>query len=372
MHWDNQAPVRRSSGFGLIELMIAITLGLLVTGSVLTLYLNISQSNEEMAKANEQIENGRFAMQVLQDDVGHAGFWDGYIPEFDDLTFVDEPTDLPMLFPDPCEAFASWDLAYKQQIVGMPVQLLSSVPSSCTSVIEDQLAGTDILVVRHADTCVAGATNCDAFQEGRAYFQVSNCEGEGGFEISDSAVDLTLHKRNCTAVADRRRLISNIYYIRDYANAPGDGIPTLMRSQLDLSGGSLAQQAAEPLVEGVQGFKVEFQVDSRSDTGAAVDYLAAIDWQDDERKDSPTNRGDGAADQTCPSASACTVEQSVNTVAVRVSLLVRSLKPSAGYSSDKTYRLAGSTLGPYTDNFKRHAYAMTVRLNNVSGRRETP
>ncbi|MNP77388.1 hypothetical protein D3C76_1748080 [compost metagenome] len=57
---------------------------------------------------------------------------------------------------------------------------------------------------------------------------------------------------------------------------------------------------------------------------------------------------------------------------MRVSLLVRSLKPSAGYSSDKTYRLAGSTLGPYTDNFKRHAYAMTVRLNNVSGRRETP
>ncbi len=359
-------------GFGLIELMIAMLLGLLVTGSVLTLYLNFSRSNEELTKANEQIENGRFAIQALQEDISHAGFWDGFVPEFEDLTYVDAPSDVPANFPDPCTAFDSWDADYKEAVLGMPVQLFSSVPSGCAAVIQNRLAGTDILVVRHADTCVAGETGCDAFQEGRVYVQASGCNGEGGLELADSAAELALHKRNCTTLADRRRLVSHLYYIRDYAVTAGDGIPTLMRSDLDLAGGSVNHQAPIPLVEGVEGFKVRLKVDSRSDTGAAVNYAQAIVWQDEDRKDSPTNRGDGSPDEVCPGVSACTLAQTINAVAVEISLLVRSIQSSPGYSSDKSFVLAGSTLGPYTDSYKRHVYGTTVRLNNVSGRRETP
>ncbi|NWL75502.1 pilus assembly protein PilW [Pseudomonas taiwanensis] len=363
---------KAARGFGLIELMIAMLLGLLVTGSVLTLYLNISRSNDEMAKANEQIENGRFAMQVLQEDISHAGFWDGFVPGFDDLTYADSPSDVPASFPDPCTAFDSWTASDKEAVLGMPVQLLSSVPSGCTTIIQNRLAGTDILVVRHADTCVAGATGCDVFQEGRVYVQASACNTEGGLAMGDSAAELSLHKRNCTTIADRRRLISHIYYIRDFAVTAGDGIPTLVRSELDLAGGAVSQQPPLPLVEGVEGMKVVFKVDSRSDTGAAVNFAQAIDWQDDDRKDSPTNRGDGSPDETCPGVSACTLAQTINTVAVELSLLVRSIQPSPGYSSDKSFALAGSTLGPYTDSYKRHVYGTTVRLVNVSGRRETP
>ena len=35
--------------------------------------------------------------------------------------------------------------------------------------------------------------------------------------------------------AEKRKFVSNIYYIRDYAVTPGDGIPTLVRSQFDLA-----------------------------------------------------------------------------------------------------------------------------------------
>jgi type IV pilus assembly protein PilW len=59
-------------------------------------------------------------------------------------------------------------------------------------------------------------------------------------------------------------------------------------------------------------------------------------------------------------------------VQIKVYLLVRDLESSPGYSSDKTYSLAGRTYGPFSDAFKRHVYSTSIRLNNISGRRETP
>ena len=53
-------------------------------GAILTLFLDLSRSSVDMAKTNVQIENGSMAMQLLRDDLTHAGFWNGFIPEFDE------------------------------------------------------------------------------------------------------------------------------------------------------------------------------------------------------------------------------------------------------------------------------------------------
>ena len=62
------------AGFSLIELMISMVLGLVVMAAVLALFLNLTRSNTELSKMNQQIENGRFAIQILQSDLEHAGF----------------------------------------------------------------------------------------------------------------------------------------------------------------------------------------------------------------------------------------------------------------------------------------------------------
>src|SRR3990167_10249767 len=87
------------SGFSLIELMVAMVISLLIMGAVLTLFLDVTRTNDEMAKTNIQIENGRFAIQLLQSDLSHAGFWDGYVPQFDDLTLTTVAGDAPTLVP---------------------------------------------------------------------------------------------------------------------------------------------------------------------------------------------------------------------------------------------------------------------------------
>lgn len=367
MRWTSASTPR---GFGLIELMVAMAIGLVLMAATLTLYLDMSRSNAEMARTNAQIENGAMAIELLREDIQHAGFWDGFVPEFDDLTLTSIPADYPTALPDPCLAFASWTAADPANRIGLVLQLYSAVPTGCSGMLPNQVSGSDVLVVRHADTCVPGVGNCETDVAGALYFQPSQCEGESPRYVLDTT-GFTRHQRNCTGIAPKRRFISNIYYLRDYAVTVGDGIPTLMRSSIGLSGTAVVQQAAVPMVEGVEGLRFEVGVDNRSDSNAAVNYTQAVVWANPNNKTSPTNRGDGAADATCTAAT-CTLGDLVNAVSVKAYLLVRPLEASPGYSSSKTYTLAGQTYGPFTDGYKRHVYSAAIRLNNVSGRRETP
>jgi len=367
------------SGFSLIELMVASTIGLLIMAAVLTLFLNVSRSNDEMTRSNMLIENGRFAIQLLQNDIAHAGFWDTYIPDFDDLTLADVPVEIPTGVPWPCLDFSSWTAAIRTNRLGIPVQVHSTQPSGCDSVITNRKSGTDILVVRHVDTCVAGATGCEAETSGKLYFQASRCESDATPYVLGTSGH-TLRERNCVDIAPKRRFLSHVYYIRDYAVTAGDGIPTLVRSELDLESGAVQARAAVALIEGIEGFRVELGVDRISDDGTDIidlssdtdPYRQAVAWADDEVLNSPTNRGDGVPDEFVHCSGACTVDRLINVVAVKLHLLVRSLSSSPGYVDGKTYTLGGQTIAAASDGFKRHVFSTVVRLNNVSGRRETP
>src|SRR5688572_27243611 len=100
---------RRASGFTLVELMIAMTISLLLLAGLVGLFVNMSRSGNEMAKTNSLIENGRYALQLIQEDLVHAGYWGGFIPEFDNFASEYPPGDVPLAVPDPCLDYASWD-----------------------------------------------------------------------------------------------------------------------------------------------------------------------------------------------------------------------------------------------------------------------
>jgi type IV pilus assembly protein PilW len=246
-------------------------------------------------------------------------------------------------------------------------------------------ANTDVVVVRHADTCalIWNATtsafepedaNCDANLANAAYFQASRCETDTSRYVLGTT-GFSLQRRQCDSrFAPRYRLISNIYYVRNYAVTAGDGIPTLVRSELGVSGGAPAQQPAVALVEGIEGFRIEVGIDSLSETGAATDYTHEPKWGDSTRKIA-TNRGDGIPDGSPPfthCAGGCTATQLANVSAARVYVLARANETTPGYKDTKTYTLGTQTLGPFNDGFKRHVFSTTVRFVNITSRRETP
>ena len=366
----------RQSGLTLVELMVAMTISLLILAALVALFTNTSRSNREFARANGMIESGRLAIQVLEADVQHAGYWGTYVAAFDDQTAAGAPLDAPTVVPDPCLVYdpATWLPDYVNSLIGLPVQAYDDA-TVCPGIITDRQPGTDVLVVRHAENCVPGASpNCEAVVAGRLYFQASLCTTDlDAFKLDTAG--FTLNQRDCATPAEQRRFMSTLYYVRDHADAPGDGIPTLMRSQFDLNGGVLTHQPAVALIEGIQGFRVELGIDDLSETGAPVDYTAAVDWVDPDTRTSAANRGDGVPDDDyvhCTTAIPCVVGDLTNVTAVRLHVLARSRDASQGMVDAKSYTLGDTVLGPFNDAFQRHLFVSTIRLPNVSGRRITP
>ena len=410
---------KRQSGFTLIELMVSIVIGLLMLAALIALMLNVSRNNNEMTKSNRMIENGRFALQLLQSDISHVGYWGGHVPEFDDLSRTASPTDIPTTVPDPCLAYSDWGIApntvtgvtsHIANLIGIPIQsyeIPAVVPtptlSVCANRVTNPQKSTDVLIVRHAENCVPSDGNCPAYSAGNLYLQVAR-DGETApspaYVLSDDAVLLNLKKRDATT-AELRKFVSNLYYVRNYSVTAGDGIPTLMRSRYRLSGGALSHNMAEPLIDGVEGFRIELGIDNVSDAGTNIVtgtdsagvvapanlHSAAIKWAvTTPANTSPTNRGDGSPDGAyvrCTTATPCTAAQLMNVVAVKLYVLVRSDVETPGYKDTKRYCLASRCTAPddwtpslngdpFNDGFKRHLFTQTIRLVNVSSRRETP
>jgi type IV pilus assembly protein PilW len=339
---------RQQSGFSLIELMVSITLGLLIMTGVLALYSDLTRSNAELARMNRQVENGRLTLHILQQGLWHAGYWDTYVPA---LPSVLPPTAIP----NPCLAFPDWDAAYISNIYSIPVQGYAAggaLPSECSSIVTSRQAESDVLVIRSVATCVAGVAGCESFTTGKLYLQTQACGNTAHANYVSSAATMPLlsvsadvvYKKDCLTVADRRKVMISIFYVRNYSVSSGDGIPTLMRADFDLSGGIVKMQTAQPIIEGIQSIRFEY--------GRDTDGNGSADIFDD-----------------CVS---CTALDWANVVAVQVYVLARNLEVSVGYVEDKTYRLGTATLGPFNDGYVRHVYSSYIGLVNPSGRREKP
>ena len=392
MNTTRQLATRRSlGGFGLIELMVSIVIALVIIAAMVALFLGTSRNNRDMATTSSMIENGRFAIQILESDVVHAGFWGTYVPQFDDATADGVPLDAPSGVPNPCLAYsaANWNAAYVTNLLGTPIQAYDraqvQAAAVCMGVLDpggdgapDMLNSSDLLVVRHAQTCVPGEPNCEADATGQVYLQGSLCNLDAvtyvfGQTPTPPTAVFNLRRLGCAALAEKRKFVSNLYYV-----SVVDGVPTLMRSTFTLAGGTPAHQPPVALVEGIDGFRVELGIDNMSGSTPpqAVDYSEPIEWVDEDTKEMPTNRGDGIPDGgfvRCDTATPCGPGALSNVTAVRIYVLARSREPTQGYTDTKTYSLgAGTTLGPFGDGFKRHVYTTTVRLPNVSGRRERP
>lgn len=66
--------IQRQKGFSLIELLIAITLGLLLVAGILQIFLASKQTYSTNNALSRVQESGRFAIGFLTDDIRHAGY----------------------------------------------------------------------------------------------------------------------------------------------------------------------------------------------------------------------------------------------------------------------------------------------------------
>lgn len=335
-------------GYTIIELMVSITIGLLILASLVGLFAGNSRERAEIERANQQTENGRYALQVISDDLRNAGYLATFNPGT--VTGPNPQLQIPTALPNACAT----DLATLNSAITMAVQGYDNGTNAPACLPADLRAGTDVLVVRRASTCAVGTANCDPQVAGDVYLQASGCAAEfsaGTYYALDFNIgNLTLHQKDCVTAAPLYQLRTHIYFIADN-DKPGDGIPTLKRAELGPGAFSIV-----PLVEGVENLQLEYGLDtSLPTTGTPAVYTA------------DPNTYNACAPAVC-------ISYWRNTVAVKVNVLSRNVTATQGFTDTKTYTLgltaggAANVVGPFNDGYKRHTYTSVARLYNPAGR----
>jgi type IV pilus assembly protein PilW len=371
--------MRLGAGFTIIEFMIAMTLSLLVLAALTTAFVASSRSRAEIEKANEQIENGRFALQILTDDIEMAGFLSSF--DIDLALAADTPLPVPAAKPNPCSA-ALADLRDAMPLHILGYDSLAALDSDLDDCLADLKPGTDILVVRRTATCVMNDPNCAPIA-GAPYFQASLCETQlesldasEYFRLDTTVGNLNRTQRNCATVADRRQYLVHIYFIANEDQA-GDGIPTLKRAELG-NAANAGGFTIVPLAHGIQDLQVDYGVDNDAD-GAPDTFTS-----DPDIYDAPGGAAGPHAD--CAAHASECISNWRNVMAVRLNVLARNSSVSRDHTDAKVYLLGRNddgtdrcaldadddgTCEAFGDAFKRHVYQTSVRLNNPSGRRES-
>lgn len=308
---------RRQRGLTLIELMIAMVLGLFIIGGTLAVHMSASSArntNEAVARVQE---TGRYALRAVKEDLRLAGYW-GLTRE---LGIIDNyrgtVTQLAALPAGDCS-----DRWY----IDLPNAVLASDdtnPYSATCLPAAQyLAGTDVLVVRYADPVEA-----PALAAGLMYIRSDAGRGE----VFEGSVGPT---GTYSVDAENHRLITHLYYVRPYTFSEGDGLPSLRRLVLDRDDTTNATELEdEEVISGVEDLQVQYGVDDDGD-GAINRYVNA------------DTAGSGEI------------------LAVRLWIMARAPAPEAGHVDSSTYTFASRSYTP-NDNIRRLLMTTTVQLRNL-------
>lgn len=387
----------RQKGLSLVEMMIALTIGLVILAAMTSVFVNSSHSQMASQNSAQQIENGRYALDQLTQDLHLAGYYGQY------STYADGTT-----LPDPCDISAAAlqnpnELGYPvrgivalQTVSGIPTVRPNLAGTSCATYLPaaNLYPGSDILVVRHADTSTTWSTDpgvlrqgTDTALTGEVYIQSNPVAaeiqfGNGAVITATSKADGTtadVQTKGGAAAAPIYKYLVHIYFVAPCSRPQGGGsvctganddggspIPTLKMLELSLDSTGTLNFNVIPIAEGVEAFKVEYGIDNAPATPNAT-----------------TGRiGDGVPDLYIPNGTTAQpgAADYPDAVTVKVFLITRDSQPTQGYTDTKTYPVATNTsfggtgilYGPYNDAYKRHAYDTQIRLENMSSRREIP
>ena len=314
----------KARGFSLVELMVAMLLGLLVLGGILAAYLRARDAHAAGESSARLQENARLALAILAQDLRMAGYWG--LTHRADLVAINAAS----AFPGACGATWVTDL-------GHPVDGYDDAYGApCAASGGGALAGTDTLVVRHAsaDRLTPQSATIAAADRTRVLIVTSRTGGElfvpantgGSLPAGFATADVP----GQPPLADTRPLRVHAYYVSRNSSL-ASGYPALRRKTL-VAGPAIGE---EELLPGVEDLQVRFGIDSD---------------------------GDGEADAY---ANPGAVPPGATVVTARLWLRLRALEFDAADVPPATFDYAGRQVTAPDDHHRRLLVATTVRLRNA-------
>lgn len=304
----------------MVEVTVALAIGLVIVAAMSALFVGNSHSRREVQLSADVIENGRYAIDLMNRELSQTGFYGPLVA----------PTGTTVAI---CSvALADWGASLAVHAVGLNN---ADADPACLS----RKAGTDAIFVQRASTCAVGDAQCEAESASQAYLQVSECGPEYSstpFVVAaGGSSSLTLKSKDCAAAtADRRKLIRRIYYVS--ANE--------VLSYVDVRLDGVSDPVS--LVEDVEQLQISYAFDAN---------------------------GDGTAECFAATLAGCVGADWTQVVGARLWILARSdtaSRNTAGTTQfvmdDTTVNVAASSSG----NFKRRVYSTYIPFVTPKSRRE--
>ncbi len=319
--------LRGQSGLTLVELLVTMLLGVILSGAAAGAYLAAKRHYLYDEQLSRLQENGRYASRLLARELAMAGFFGG-LASTADLAAAAVVRD--------CAA-ADWALEPGGPLDMVDGHVPGSAPRSLTgreyTCIDPAVVagGTDLLAVKRTAATAA-------VRRGVAAPTLTASDVESWFlRTTDGTAPLWEQWRPADFTTpmnpslDFWKASARVFFVRSYSQEAGDGVPALCMAVL--AGDAMTTRC---LVEGVEDLQVEIGIDTDGD-GIADRYRAR-----------PTG------------------PELATAVSARVYLLLRSLTPLPGHSDDGAYALGTRSSGPALDAYLRRVVFATVVLRNLT------
>lgn len=346
----------RHLGFSIVELMIAMVLGIVLMAGVVQVFITSKQTfnlNEEM---NWIQENARYSVGFLAEDIRMAGYYGCASRASSVANVLNNPS-------------SSWVTDFSKGIFGYDGDSASfpaaTFPRPVTATLPVGLPKTDVFTVHKADLDNAfkvtghNATSAVIDVQGTHHFGegtiliVSDCHHTAIFQTTGNQTNKVNHNKgnsvspgNCTKGLGLPTLCTangNSYTYKEdafimqaighayYVNIAPNGVPALFRETLNTGGVTTTK---EELIQGVENLQVQYGLDTDNDgipnRYVRADQVSAAQWQS-------------------------------NVVSARITMLLRSLTELA--SAPQVFNYMGANRTP-TDRYVRRVFSTTVKLRN--------
>lgn len=351
--------LKKQNGLSLIELMIAMLIGVLM----LTAAIGLLVSNKRIYKEQNEIgrlqENARFAIQILTNDIRMTG----YSGCADDLTLVTNAstnsgtaTNLHS-FTSPIEGIngktgsSTWSPSTSNEeqsnisngTDSITLRFLDPIPNQINFTSGSSMASVTAAIPVTCTNSIGTTENCSTDHiTANENIAITDCGTGDIFVATGSTANTITHGSTLSKTYDDSaqisRYITTRYYIGTSSNTnyTGDNVPALFR-YTSVAGTATRQE----LIEGVERMEILYGVDTNDDS-VPDSYLAA-----------------GATGLT-------TVAQWSNVISVRISLLVRTINENFNINEDtNTYTLLdAAAYNPADEHLRRRVYTTTVQIRN--------
>lgn len=310
---------RTSSGVTLIELMVALVIGLILVAGAVTVYTQSRSTYRITETAARLQEVARYAMDTIEPDVRLAGFW-GLTNSATLIENAATPTDAPQPVATGLtnNCGTNWIVDVGRFLDARDAPATGGAGYNLACPATSARNTSDVLIVRRASSDLRAPRNT------RAQVQTNRMRG---VIFNDGVVPAGF---GASPASETRDLIIHAYYVSNQGVAPNGLQQFQLRRQTLVAGGI---QDTE-IIPGVEDLQVQFGLDVN---------------------------GDGNADRY---VNAGAVPTNARIASARIWLRVVAEDQEVGYVNPTTYQYANITAFTPADNRRRVVFSKTIQVRN--------